>query len=188
MDRLFIKFINRQHSTVVSEGKHEFCRWVELARQGAAVVIGKENISCSLAQFKLGYGRDRGLERTLVSWYDAKDEATAARYLDNTVCFAKGAVEYIQLGRELDAPDLVVLFGTPSEIMERVRAFTRDTGNRIEAWLSGVGGMCGELCAYPYVTGSPNISVGCSGSRGPALKGEEVGFCFQPNNTRNNSH
>jgi len=82
------------------------------------------------------------------------------------------------LSKKMENPDLVVYFGKPDEIMHFVRDYSSKTGKRIQSRVSGIGAMCGELCAIPYVTGQPCLSVGCGGSRRRVFGENEVAVSF----------
>lgn len=175
MDRLEIKVLTPVKKGL-SRGVDTFCGWANKARRGSKVSICERNISCPLAVFKLGYGKPSGLEETLVGWGDASTVREAKLYLDNTVTIDRRAS--FRLGRNLENPDLIVYFGNPDEIMRLVRLYTSLTGKRITCRVSGIGAMCGELCAYPYMTGKPSLSVGCGGSRSRVFRKNEIAVSF----------
>jgi len=66
-------------------------------------------------------------------------------------------------------PDVIIEISTPSEIMAKVGEITYITGESTSGLSSGVGAMCGECTAFPILTGKPNVSLGCTGSR-PRVK------------------
>jgi uncharacterized protein (DUF169 family) len=160
----------------LEEGADAFCGWMEKARSGRDIYVGEENISCPLAKYKLGYERLVDLENTLVSWGDASSKKEAQLYLNNTVTIQGRKV--FHLSQKMENPDLVVYFGKPDEIMHLVRNYSSKTGKRIQSRVSGIGAMCGELCAMPYVTGQPSLSVGCGGSRRRVFGKNEVAVSF----------
>jgi len=80
-------------------------------------------------------------------------------------------------------PDVVVLIGTAEEVFEMVLKNTQITGERITSSMSGVGAMCGECTVLPLVTGKPNVSVGCGGSRRGVALGEGELFLAMPFDT-----
>ncbi|MCD6530026.1 DUF169 domain-containing protein [Candidatus Bathyarchaeota archaeon] len=160
----------------MSSGVDTFCGWADRARRGLEVYVCEENVSCPLATFKLGYGRPTDLEETLVGWGDAATVKEAKRYLDDTVTIDRKVA--FRLGRNLENPDLIVYFGDPDEVMRLVRRYTSLTGERVVCRVSGIGAMCGELCAYPYMTGKPSLSVGCGGSRSRVFRKNEIAVSF----------
>ena len=168
----FLKSVDRE----LAEGTDSFCGWALKARRGEDIYIDERNVSCPLAKFKLGYGRVPDLEEILVGWGDASTVREAKLYLDDTVTLKN--VKIIHLAREIENPDLIIYFGKPDEIMRLVRRYSSQTGKRIMGRVSGVGAMCGELCAFPYVTNQPNLSVGCGGSRSRVFGKDEIAVSF----------
>ena len=175
MERLTIKFLDAAAET--ERGEDKFCSWAKMAREGKDIYLTGANISCPLARYNLGYsGYSSELARTLVGWGDAENEKVAEAYLKSALRLE--GIRAIHLSTDLEEPDIVVYFGTPDEIMRKVREFSSKTGKRIPGTVSGIGAMCGELVAVPHVTGSPNCSVGCGGSRKRVIKEGEVALAF----------
>jgi uncharacterized protein (DUF169 family) len=165
-------------SRVTSPEHH--CSFVGFARGGRAFYAQNEDISCPLARFNLGLDqvtpeRLGELARTLVGWSDAQNEEIALRYLKSAVTIdaSEKYICYFPMENSKHAlersegmvPDVVVKMGSPAEFMPLIRTITRLTGRRTQGVASGVGAMCGECTAIPMVTGEPNISLGCGGSR-----------------------
>jgi len=175
MERLAIEFVDRVDE--MEAGEEKFCSWARMAREGKDVYVTEENISCPLARYNLGYsGYSAELAGILVAWGDAENEDVAETYLKGA--YRLHGVKVIHLCADLEEPDIVVYFGTPDEIMRKVREFSRRTGERMPGMVSGIGAMCGELVSLPYVTGKPNCSVGCGGSRGRVIRKGEVAVAF----------
>lgn len=148
------------------------CGLVGLAREGKTFYARDEDISCPLARFNLGLGPKTEenlaeLAQTLVSWNDAENKEVALRYLKSATTLNVGEkyLCYFSLPNSDLTPDVVVKIGSPEVFMPLVRTMTRLTGRRTPGIASGVGAMCGECTAIPIVTGGPNISLGCGGSR-----------------------
>ena len=160
----------------LEEGIDAFCGWMGKARSGKDIYVGEENISCPLAKYKLGYERLVDLEDTLVSWGDASSRKEAQLYLNNTVTIQGRKI--FHLSQNMENPDLIVYFGKSDEIMRLVRDYSSKTGKRVQSRISGIGAMCGELCAIPHVTGQPSFSVGCGGSRKRVFGENEVAVSF----------
>jgi uncharacterized protein (DUF169 family) len=148
------------------------CALVGLAREGKTFYAGNEDISCPLARFNLGLDpkteeHSAELAQILVNWNDAENQKIALCYLKSATTLEVGEkyLCYFPLPSSDLAPDVVVKMGSPEEFMPLVRTMTRLTGRRTPGIASGVGAMCGECTAIPIVTGGPNISLGCGGSR-----------------------
>ena len=165
-----------EDDTRLEKGSDAFCGWVGKARSGRDIYIGEENISCPLAKYKLGYEKPLDLEGTLVSWGDASSRKEAQFYLNNTVTIRER--KKFHISQKMENPNLIIYFGKPDEIMRLVRDYSSKTGKRIQSSISGIGAMCGELCAVPYVTGQPCLSVGCGGSRKRVFGENEVAVSF----------
>lgn len=175
METLQIRFLEK--TVQAASGEEKFCAWAKAAREGRDVYLTEANISCPLARYNLGYSRySRELARILVGWGDAENEKVAEEYLKSARQLQ--GPRAIHLSLHLDNPDIVVYFGTPDEIMRVVREFSSRTGKRIDGIMSGIGAMCGELVAIPYMTGKPNCSVGCGGSRGRVIREGELAVAF----------
>jgi len=170
---------------VKSPDKH--CHFVGQAREGAILYARNEDISCPLARFYLGLEKNlKELSRTLVSWDDAIDEKVALTYLKEGHCLKEGEkyIIYFPYPQKNLRADVVVIIDNPQEIMALVQNFSRTTGKRIKAFMSGIGAMCGECTAYPLMTGQVNLSLGCYGSRpGVNLSKEEL-FLSIPTDSR----
>jgi uncharacterized protein (DUF169 family) len=157
-------------SRITSSEHH--CSFVGFAREGRTFYAQNEDISCPLARFNLGLDqvtpeRLGELARTLVSWSDAQNEEIALRYLKSatTLDVSEKYICYFPMENTKMVPDVVVKIGSPEEFMPILRTITRLSGRRVQGVASGVGAMCGECTAIPMVTGNPNISLGCGGSR-----------------------
>lgn len=160
---------------VKSPDKH--CYFARRAREGAILYARNEDISCPLARFYLGLERKnlrdlsrtlvKELSQTLVSWDDAIDEKVALTYLNSGYCLKEGEkyIIYFPYPQKNLRADVVIIINNPQEIMALVQKFSRTTGKRIKASMSGIGAMCGECTAYPLMTGQANVSLGCYGSR-----------------------
>jgi uncharacterized protein (DUF169 family) len=158
------------------------CSAVGLARTGERFYIQTNDISCPLARYNLGLQEPDNkfmheLARTLVGWGDAKSEDIGLKYLQTLpkLTYAKKYILYFPVPDNEYEPDVIIEISTPHDLMLRVRELTAITGASIEGYMSGVGAMCGECTAYPILTGKPNVSVGCTGSRpGAELKANEL--------------
>jgi uncharacterized protein (DUF169 family) len=151
---------------VAAEEKH--CGFVGRARRGEALQVRLQNIGCPLARWHLGADEEiEEIARVLVGWQDADSEAAARRFLDSGPRLEgdRPWVAYYPAGGEGPTPDVVICVGTAAELMELVKRRTRRSGQRLSASTSGIGAACGECTALPLVTGRPNLSLACGGSR-----------------------
>lgn len=85
------------------------------------------------------------------------------------------AIIYAPLERAEFDPDVIVMISKPSQAMKIAQALVYSSGGRVEADFSGIQSICADAVAGPFLRGTPNITLGCSGSRQFAgIKEEEV--------------
>ena len=163
-----------------NKDSRRYCDYVGEARENNSFYIVNEDISCPLARYNLGlekYNQESiyNLAQTLVNWNDAKSREKAFNYLKstNTLSYGKKYISIYPVNEISHKPDIVILFGTPDRFMPLVREITKLIGEWTNALMSGVGGMCAECTAIPLVTGKPNLSLGCGGSRPHGKLNEE---------------
>jgi uncharacterized protein (DUF169 family) len=177
MDHVRVKFIDGlPEGQRAEEGQGTFCFWVNKARNGQDVYLTAANIDCELARYTLGCERNPNLAQVLLRWNDATTMDDAAKYIENTIAIP--ASQVIHLSTTIDDPDVVMHIGTPEEVMRVVRAYSRRGGRRVKGHLSALGAVCGELCAVPYMTQEPSLSVACGGSRERLFREHEIAVAF----------
>ena len=164
------------------KGKH--CEMVGRARKGECLYVENGDITCPLARYNLGLERFKNLQelaKILVGWGDAIDEEKALKYLKSLspLPYSQKFIVYFPYPHPTLIPQILVMIGNPEQIMPLTREYTAITGERIKAFISGIGGMCGECTSIPLSNGKPNLSVGCGGSRpGVKLLPEEMFLAF----------
>ncbi len=85
------------------------------------------------------------------------------------------AIAYAPLETTPFDPDVVVIIANPKQAMEMAQAMVYTLGGRVEADFAGIQSLCADAVAGPYTRKRPNITLGCSGSRGYAnIKPDEV--------------
>ena len=169
-----------------TKGALKHCSAVGMARAGERFYVQNNDISCPLARYNLGLEESddkfmHHLARTLVGWGDAKTEDIGLKYLQSRpkLPFEKKYILYFPVPDNDFEPDVIIEISNPYELMLKIRELTASTGNSIDGFMSGVGAMCGECTAYPILTGKPNVSVGCTGSRpGAELAPDELFFAI----------
>jgi uncharacterized protein (DUF169 family) len=62
-------------------------------------------------------------------------------------------------------PHVVIIMAQPLVMLKIAQAVLYKTGGRIHAQMSGIQSVCADACAYPYMSGEVNFSLGCDGSR-----------------------
>lgn len=85
------------------------------------------------------------------------------------------AIAYAPLENTPFDPDVVVIIANPKQAMQMAQAMVYTLGGRVEADFAGIQSLCADAVAGPYTRKRPNITLGCSGSRGYAdIKPDEV--------------
>ncbi len=148
------------------------CNMIARARKGKVFYAEAVNYSCGFAIYTLGLGRDgpafrRSLTKDLTGINNALKMEIAGKILASTRRLPEGEkfIAFFPLAAMPVEPDVVIVIGNPGEIMNLVWDIASHTGKRLEASIGGIGAMCGELTTHTIVTGEPNLSVGCCGSR-----------------------
>jgi uncharacterized protein (DUF169 family) len=80
--------------------------------------------------------------------------------------------KYFIFSKKSKDEDLCIYFGTPSEILEVARQFTKKAPLSLS--LFGFASFCQEATVYPLLKGAPNISLGCCGARKAGLLDTEL--------------
>ena len=85
------------------------------------------------------------------------------------------AIIYAPLENAKFDPDVIVIISKPAQAMKLAQALVYTSGGRVEADFSGIQSICADAVAGPFLRGTANITLGCSGSRQYAdIKEEEV--------------
>jgi uncharacterized protein (DUF169 family) len=70
------------------------------------------------------------------------------------------------LSKVTNNPDVIIVTGTPEQIFWLLpAAATYDNGGRVTIETAPVQGSCADSTIMPYLTGMPNLSLGCLGCR-----------------------
>jgi uncharacterized protein (DUF169 family) len=130
-------------------GKHE-CN-------GGAWALGLREITPTLKSgdfyFKLGK-------------YDSA--AACKRTIDKVPHLGSGdtyATLYAPLEKTSFTPHVVMIVTTPRNMLKLAQSSLFRLGGRIHAEFSGIQSVCSDATAQTYLTGRPNFSLGCDGSR-----------------------
>ena len=62
-------------------------------------------------------------------------------------------------------PDVIVIICKPAQAMKLSQALVYTSGGRVEVDFSGIQSVCADAVAGPFTKNTPNITLGCSGSR-----------------------
>ncbi len=168
----FIFTENEYKNINVPEANHQlfFCMMVKVAASGKCIKVNKNHLYCDAASKVLGF--------------DAVDNNTLSGetfYKRNFYCsqeISKSVVEeipylkhnvYGMLIQPLEhfdtPPHIVISISSPYTAMRIIQGYTYKFGYAKNIRLAGMGGLCTELTARPYLTQDINISLLCSNSR-----------------------
>ena len=132
-----------------TSGKHE-CN-------GGAWALGLREITPTLKSgdfyFKLGK-------------YDSA--AACKRTIDRVPHLGSGdtyATLYAPLEKTPFTPHVVIIVTNPRNMLKLAQSTLFRLGGRIHAEFSGIQSVCSDATAQTYLTGQPNFSLGCDGSR-----------------------
>lgn len=94
--------------------------------------------------------------------------AACRRTLDRIVHLEPGetfATMYAPLDKVPFTPQVIVIVGTPRNMLKLAQATLFRLGGRIRAEFSGIQSVCSDVAAQTYLTGGVTFSPGCDGSR-----------------------
>jgi len=124
---------------------------------GGAWSLGLKPITPSLKNgefyFKLGkFDSDSACKRTI----------ERIPHLDTGETFA---TMYAPLEKTPFPPQVIVIVTTPRNMLKLAQSSLFRLGGRICAEFSGIQSVCADATAQTYLSGHPNFSLGCDGSR-----------------------
>ncbi|MFP4655184.1 MAG: DUF169 domain-containing protein [Methanohalobium sp.] len=125
--------------------------------KGGAAVMGLREMDEKLAKgevyYKLGsFSTQNAARRTM---------QMIPRVLSGSI----KAVIYEPLEKAEFLPDVVVIIGTPKQMMQMSQALLYKQGGRVNADFAGKQSLCADGVAEPYMSGQICVTVGCGGSR-----------------------
>ncbi len=154
------------------EGKYRHCAMVSMARKdgkifyatvdnhecmGGAWALGLREITESLKNgqfyFKLG---------KFESWAACKRTIDRIHHVASKETFA---TLYAPLESTPFAPHVVLIVGTPRMMLKLAQSSLFRLGGRVYPEFSGIQSVCSDATAQVYLSGKPNFSLGCDGSR-----------------------
>jgi uncharacterized protein (DUF169 family) len=148
------------------------CQMVSLARnEGKCFYATKDKHNCMGGAWALGL---RELTPSLKSgeFYFAlgKYESWAAcrRTIQNVPHLPSGdtyATLYAPLELATFSPHVVLIIAEPRSMLKLAQGILYRMGGRIYSEMSGIQSVCSDATATVYLSGKPNISLGCDGSR-----------------------
>lgn len=148
------------------------CQGVTMARTyGWTVGLGREDLICVPAMIAFGFtpARDQKavMNKLLCNVTLSKDMDTAETETDSMFVLEKNpnrGIYMAPLGRSQMAPDTVVIYGNPAQIMRLIQAWVYVKGTRVSG---NFGGKieCSEYLIGPLGQSAPRVAIPGNGDR-----------------------
>ena len=150
--------------------KVTYCNAVQLASKGKSMKLTKENQSCPNGAFALNFTDvpepiANGMGRFKKGIYT--DQETS-RQINEDMVFMKEktyGVAVMPLENYTTDPDVVIVVGSPFNIMRIIQGNGHFNGYTNNLRTVGLQAVCQDLTTYPYNTEDINISLLCPGTR-----------------------
>nr|MDO8135498.1 DUF169 domain-containing protein [Candidatus Njordarchaeum guaymaensis] len=154
----------------VPSSGYTFCQLVALARLNGGVQAGTaDSIVCAFATSVLGmtdFPEDiRTGKRPLRT---SRSEEGYAKFVSSLPKIKTGTFEAVitsPLHKAPLDPSIVIVSGTPAQMMRLLNAITWISGERIQFSSTGHAGVCAEGVAAPYLAKRPQLGIPCMGGR-----------------------
>lgn len=146
------------------------CQGFAIARRyGWPIAIGRDDLSCPLAKAVFGFAPmlDYYAEGHACAGMYTQTPEAGARTEAETPRFEYGQYQYIVLApihRCTFEPDVVLVYGTPGQVMRLVTAALWKRGGRITSSFSGRID-CADVVIETMRTGEPQVILPCYGDR-----------------------
>jgi uncharacterized protein (DUF169 family) len=171
-----IRFANSRED--IPEGVEKFdqtvrhCQMVSLARkEKKSFYATVDNHECMGGAWALGLRELTESLRTGDFYFRlGKFESAPAckRTIDNIPHLESGktfATIYAPLETATFYPHVILIVGEPRQMLKLAQTTLYRLGGRITAEFSGIQSVCSDATAQTFLTGRPNYSLGCDGSR-----------------------
>ena len=164
------------------------CEWIQAARlEGKKLYAPAEKHFCKGGAYAIGV-----LKKPPKILVTGKLYVNLGNFIDENV--AKQVVDaipkvkediyasvYAPLTETDFVPDSVVFIGCALHCLRLVQALLCHKGVRLHADFSGIQSLCGDAVAAVYLRKTPNMTLGCNGSRVNAgVKPDELIVAFPP--------
>ncbi len=162
------------------EGPVRHCQSIMRARKGEAMVVPAEKQMCAIGAAALGMAPladnvRSGEFHSNMGLYEAPSAAEKAIGISPSLDAGSiSATVVAPLSMFQGVPDVIVVTGMPEQIYWLLPvADTYSKGGRTNLDMASVQAACADSTAKPYLSGSPNISLGCFGCRKSTDMGPE---------------
>ncbi len=156
------------------------CRMVSLAREGQVFYATDAKHQCGGGAWALGL-REKGATLQSGQHYFklGKYETINAsrRTMDGVPSLPKEtyATLYAPLEKANFEPSVVIIFAKPLAMLKLAQSSLYNLGGRIYPEFAGIQSICSDATAHVLLSGKPNFSLGCDGSRKfSGIKDEEL--------------
>lgn len=148
------------------------CQSIMRARKGECVLMPVEKHACHVGASALGLVPtpekvSSGHFHFALGMY--ADEEAAKKTIDSRPTLEPESVSATltcPLSKVLYDPDVIVVVGTPEQLYWLMpAASTYERGGRVSMQIASFQASCVDSTVIPYITGEPNLSLGCYGCR-----------------------
>ncbi len=154
------------------EGKFRHCAMVNMARkEGKTFYATVDNHECMGGAWALGLREITDTLRSgqfyfklgkFESWASCKRTIDHIHHVPAKETFA---TVYAPLESTPFTPHIVMIVATPRAMLKLAQSTLFRLGGRIYPEFAGIQSVCSDISAQTYLTGRPNFSLGCDGSR-----------------------
>ncbi|HJK84437.1 MAG TPA: DUF169 domain-containing protein [Methanocorpusculum sp.] len=146
------------------------CRMISLAREGKIFYATDAKHQCGGGAWALGL-REKGATLKSGEHYYKLGKYESLASSRRTMASVPNlpqetyATMYAPLEKAEFAPDIVMIFAKPKSMLKLAQSVLFRLGGRIYPQFSGIQSGCSDATAYVLLSGKPNFSLGCDGSR-----------------------
>jgi uncharacterized protein (DUF169 family) len=148
------------------------CRMVSTARhEGKAFYAPAEKHQCNGGAWSLGLKPLTESLKTGDFYFKLgkfSSRAACRRTIDRIPHLRENetfATMYAPLEASPFVPEIVLIVAPPLAMLKLAQAVLHDQGGRVEANFAGIQSVCADATAQTFLSGEPNFSLGCDGSR-----------------------
>lgn len=152
------------------ERKIRHCKMVSLARNGQVFYATDAKHQCGGGAWALGLREQSSVLKTGEHYYKLRkyESIDSCIRTMNTVANLPQetyATLYAPLEKAEFVPKVVLIFAKPKTMLKLVQTILYRLGGRLYPQFSGIQSVCSDVISYVLLTGKPNFSFGCDGSR-----------------------
>ena len=148
------------------------CQMVDMARKKGMIFYSTvENHACMGGSWALGLRELTQSLKTGEFYYKLGkfDSWPACKRTIDRVPHVESLTTHATLYAPLETtpfdPTLVLIITKPKSMLKLAQSCLYRLGGRINSNFSGIQSVCSDACAQVYLSGTPNFSLGCDGSR-----------------------